>query len=75
VRGGIARIPRGHLGRCPPAVGTAVTGVDGGRGIDFGGLTTCRASLAGHVTGLEMFGGGTISVDRISFTGARPAQP
>jgi hypothetical protein len=52
----------------PPA-GTAVSGVDDGRGIDFGTLTSCRASLSGHVTGHEMFGGGTISVDQISFTG------
>jgi hypothetical protein len=52
-----------------PPIGTAVTGVDDGRGIDFGGVTTCRMSLGGRVTSLETFGGGTIAVDRISFTG------
>lgn len=52
-----------------PPVGTTVTGVDDGRGIDFGALTNCRASLRGHVTGQEMWGGGTISVDRVAFTG------
>jgi hypothetical protein len=52
-----------------PPIGTAVTGVDDGRGIDFGALTNCRASLSGHITGVEMWGGGTIGVDRISFTG------
>jgi hypothetical protein len=52
-----------------PPIGTAVTGVDDGRGIEYAGLTTCSTSLSGHVTGVEMFGGGSISVDRISFTG------
>jgi hypothetical protein len=52
-----------------PPVGTAVTGVDDGRGIEFRGLTTCHASLSGRVTSLEMFGGGAISVERVSFTG------
>ena len=52
-----------------PPVGSAVSGVDNGRGISIGGLTTCGVSFNGHVTGLETFGGGTISVDRISFTG------
>jgi hypothetical protein len=52
-----------------PPVGTEVSGVDDGRGIDFGGLTTCRVSMSGRVTGLETFGGGTISFDRVSFAG------
>jgi hypothetical protein len=52
-----------------PPIGTPVTGVDDGRGIDYGALANCSVSLRGHVTGVEMWGGGTISVDRISFTG------
>jgi hypothetical protein len=52
-----------------PPIGTPVTGADDGRGIDFGGVTNCRLSLNGRVTGQETFGGGTIGVDRIAFTG------
>jgi hypothetical protein len=52
-----------------PPVGTDVTGVEGGRGIEFGALTTCGVSLSGVVTRQEMFGGGEIRVDRIAFTG------
>jgi hypothetical protein len=51
-----------------PPIGTAVTGADDGRGFDFGGLTTCSVSVGGHVTGQEQFGGGSISLDQVSFT-------
>jgi hypothetical protein len=52
-----------------PPVGSTVTGVDDGRGFDFGALTTCHVSLGGTVTSQDPWGGGTIRVDRTSFTG------
>jgi len=51
-----------------PPVGTAVTGEADTRGFDFGALATCRLTLGGQVTGHEMFGGGTIRLDRLAFT-------
>ena len=51
-----------------PPVGTAVSGEADARGFDFGALTTCRLTLGGQVTSQEMWGGGTIRVDRVAFT-------
>jgi hypothetical protein len=66
--GSLAWLGVGSAAAFPP-VGSVVRGVDDGRGIAFGGLTTCRVSLSGRVTRVEMFGGGAIEVDRVSFTG------
>jgi hypothetical protein len=52
-----------------PPVGSTVTGVDDGRGFDFGALTTCHVSLGGTVTSQDPWGGGGIRVNRVSYTG------